>query len=363
MTSANVFAVILAGGSGSRFWPASRAERPKQVLPLGPDPSQPLIRHTLRRVRQLCDPGQVLVATGESLLEITQRALPELPPSAFMAEPMPKNTAPCIVWAAERIALQDPEAVLMVLPSDHHIGDEAEFRRVIERAVSAAHSGRITTVGIRPNRPETGYGYIEGGAELSPGVLRVLRFVEKPDRERAQLYLESERFFWNSGMFFFRAADMRAAALRYLPEVAQGVAEIERAAQQGRELQRESVLRVFKGLPSISIDYGIMERLEDMAVVPGDFGWSDLGSWHSVWELGTKDAEGNVAPAHALLSDAQRNLVSDLRASSEARTIALLGVNDLCVIETDDALLILPRDRAQDVRAVVDALKRRGGPI
>ncbi len=359
----HVFTLVLAGGSGTRFWPASRKSRPKQVLGMGPDPSLPLIAHTLRRVSPLCPPEQMIVATGEKLVAVTQAALPELAASNFIAEPIAKNTAPCIAWGAQVVARRDPEAVVMVLPSDHHIEDEPEFRRILSVALQNAAGGTITTVGIHPTRPETGYGYIEAEREQAPGVLAVTRFVEKPDLATAERYVAGGKHFWNSGMFFFRAVDMLRAVEEHLPAVHEGLQIIAQAASRGPEAEREATARAFASMPSISIDHGIMEKLTNLAVVPGSFGWSDLGSWHSVWELGKRDPAENVGPSDALFIDARRNLIEDLRTNKTLRTVALLGVDDLCVVETDDAVLIMPRQRAQDVRAVVDEVTRRGGPV
>lgn len=359
----HVFTLVLAGGSGTRFWPASRKHRPKQVLGMGPDTSLPLIGHTLRRVAPLCPPHQMIVATGEALIDVTRDALPELGPESFIAEPIAKNTAPCIAWGAQVIARRDPEALVMVLPSDHHIADEPEFLRVLARALDSAARGTITTVGIQPTRPETGYGYIQAERECAPGVLLVDRFVEKPNLETAQGYVASGKHYWNSGMFFFRAVDMLRAVEEHLPDVHRALGVIERAAGQGLEAEREATRHAFESMPSISIDHGIMEKLKELAVVPGSFGWSDLGSWHTVWELGSRDHADNVGPDDSLFVDAHRNLVEDLRTNKVKRTVAVLGVSDLCVVETDDAVLIMPRERAQDVRLIVDELARRGGPI
>lgn len=363
MSRSHVYTLVLAGGSGTRFWPASRKSRPKQVLGMGPDPSLPLIGHTLRRVEALCPADQMIIATGESLIDVTRAALPQLGSGAFLAEPMARNTAPCIAWGAQQIARRDPEAVIMVLPSDHHIEDEPEFLRVLERALQSAGEGTITTVGIKPTRPETGYGYIEAEQPHAPGVLSVTRFVEKPDLERAKAYVASGKHYWNSGMFFFRAADMLRAVEQHLPDVQRGLELIAQAAGRGADAERAATRQAFASMPSISIDHGVMEKVKPLAVVPGDFGWSDLGSWHTVWELGRRDHKDNVGPADSLFVDAHRNLVEDLRSQKTPRTVALLGVSDLCVVETDDAVLIVPRDRAQDVRLIVDELARRGGPV
>jgi mannose-1-phosphate guanylyltransferase len=353
-----VYALILAGGAGTRFWPASRASRPKQLLPLlGSDP---LLLQTARRVLPLCGWEHILVASGKHLAPQSAALLPDLDPTNLLVEPVPRNTAACIGWATARIARKDPSAVVMVLPSDHHVADEAQFRSVLAQAVASAARGVITTIGIRPSHPETGYGYIEVEA-AAPGadVLPVRRFVEKPSRERAAEFVAGGRHLWNAGMFFFRAADMLAAIREHLPALSSGLDAIDRAAEAGREC--EEVERVFPELPAISIDHGVMEHMKELAVVPGDFGWNDIGSWQSAWELAKKDERGNSAPEHSVLIDAAGNQVVDLRASgAREKVIALVGVEGLVVVETDDALLIVPRDRAQDVKAVVDKLKERG---
>jgi mannose-1-phosphate guanylyltransferase len=359
----SVYVLILAGGAGTRFWPASRAARPKQLLPLVG--GEPLIRATARRVLPLCGPDdasafrRILVATGRHLVNATRAILPELPEENLLVEPVPRNTAPCIGWAAARVARADPDAVVVVLPSDHHIADVARFQEVLRAAIASAEAGVITTVGIRPTHPETGFGYIETGDARGGGALSVLRFVEKPDRERAEGFVASGRYLWNAGMFFFRARDMLAAIRAHLPALAEGLTELDDAAARGAEA--ETLDHVFPSLPSVSIDHGVMEHMAALAVVPGDFGWSDVGSWRTAWDLGEKDADGNSAPEGTVLIDAQSNLVVDLRQKAAGkRVIALVGVEDLVVVETDDALLVVPRERAQDVKQVVDALKGRG---
>jgi mannose-1-phosphate guanylyltransferase len=246
----------------------------------------------------------------------------------------------------------------MALPSDHHIRDEAGFRAAIERAVKSAAKGPITTIGIKPTRPETGFGHIESSDEIEPGVRRAIRFVEKPDRQRAEEYVQSGRYFWNSGMFFFPARTMLAAIVEHLPELSAGILRIETAAKRGDAAEAEETRAVFPALPSISIDYGVMEKVKPIHIVPADFGWSDVGSWLASYELGTPDAAGNVADEGAVLVEATNNLVRNLGSSDQKKVIALLGVSDLCVIETDDALLVIPRERAQDVRKVVEALQK-----
>jgi mannose-1-phosphate guanylyltransferase len=302
------------------------------------------------------------VGTGRHLAEPTAAILPELPAASVLMEPVPRNTAPCIAWAAARVARIDPDAVLMVLPSDHHITDVAGFRATLEHAVASAATGVITTIGIRPTHPETGFGYIELSPDApppAPHAILARRFVEKPDRARAEAFLAGGRHLWNAGMFFFRARDMMAAVRAHLPALADGVTEM--AAAAGTPAERAVVERIFPALPSVSIDFGVMEHLDRLAVIPGDFGWSDLGSWQSAWELAPHDPEGNASPAGTVFVDARRNHVVDLRTGAPGkRVIALVGVEDLVVVETDDALLVVPRERAQDVKDVVAALKARG---
>lgn len=355
----SLHAVILAGGSGTRFWPASRKALPKQLLPLGPDPDEPLLRATLRRLLPLCGNEHVLIATGRHLEQQTRDALPELPPPSILAEPLARNTAPCIAWANARIARNDPDAVVMVFPADHTMTDEPAFRDCVIEATRLASKGFVTTIGLAPTRPETGYGYIEVGDSLQGRAHRVSRFVEKPDLARATSFVEGGRHLWNGGMFFFRAGVMQEAIAKHLPTLHQGVAAI---VDQGIDKgPAEAFEQAFAQLPSISIDHGIIEKLDpsQIAVVRGDFGWNDVGSWQSAYELAAHDAQGNAGHEGAVFVDARGNLVRSLGASA-GRVVALVGVDDLVVIDTDDALLVMPRSRAQDVRLVVEQLSKRG---
>lgn len=338
-----IYAVIMAGGAGTRFWPASRSLRPKQLLPLGGG-DEPLLAATVRRLSPIVGPDRVFVATGEHLADATAQTLPAIPSDQILKEPAPRNTAPCIAWASAVIAKRAPNAVVMVLPSDHFIGDEKAFQDVLARAIESAARGRVTTIGIVPTRPETGYGYIEVGDDLEGGAKSVVRFVEKPDRERAQAFVEGGRHLWNAGMFFFRAKDMNDLVERHQPEIARGIREI----VDGGDAE---LRKIFPSLPNISIDHGVMEKAEGLAVVPGSFGWNDVGSWLSAWELAKKDERGNVLSEGSFAIDGTNNLV---RAT---KTVALVGVSDLVVVETEDAVLVIPKDRAQDVRLAVDMLK------
>jgi mannose-1-phosphate guanylyltransferase len=245
----------------------------------------------------------------------------------------------------------------MVLPSDHFVADEEGFRAALLRAVSASKGASIATIGITPTRAETGYGYIEKGEDTNDGVFAVRRFIEKPDLARAETFLASGRHLWNSGMFFFRASEMANLLRRHLPELAAGLERVDRAAALGDE--PAEIENVFPTLPAVSIDHGVMEKADQVAVIAGSFGWSDVGSWQSSWELAEKDANGNAAPESAVLVDAHGNLVSDLRTDAGGQVIALVGVDNLAVVITEDAVLVIPRHRSQDVKKALDVIKKR----
>ncbi len=348
------WAVVMAGGIGSRFWPASRRARPKQLLPLAGERS--LLRSTVERIRELVPPERTLVVTSAALAEATRAELPELPPANVLAEPLGRNTAPCVGWAAAHVRRSDASARIMVLPADHHIGDEAAYREVLRRGLGACEGGALVTVGIEPTRPETGYGYIETGEAEAEGVHAVRRFVEKPNRRRAEQFLAAGGFLWNSGMFFFRADAILAAIEAHLPGLATGLAAFDEAAARGQE--SAAVEGGYADLPNVSLDHGIMEKAQDVRVVPGSFGWSDLGSWTTAWELADKDAEGNASASDALFVDAHGNYAS----APAGKLVALVGVEGLVIVDTPDALLVVPRERAQEVKAVVSALAAQDDP-
>jgi mannose-1-phosphate guanylyltransferase len=358
-TPAAPYAVVLAGGAGTRFWPASRDELPKQFLALGADPDEPLLAATRRRIAPLCPPENLYVATAERLREPTARALPDLPAAQLLCEPVGRNTAPCVGWATHVIARRDPEALVMVFPADHVVGDEPAFHDALREALSHAAAGFLTTIGLAPTRPETGFGYVETGASLGGHSYRVARFVEKPPLDLARAFVEGGRHLWNGGMFVFRASTMVRAIEEHLPDLAAGLRGLDEAARRGDEAS--ALAAIYPNLPNVSLDHGIMERASPLAVVRASLGWSDVGSWQSAWELAPKDLQNNAAPAGTVFVDARGNYVRSLRAGG-ARTVALLGVEDLVVVETDDALLVLPRSRSQDVRLVVEALRRRRNP-
>lgn len=354
------FAVIMAGGAGTRFWPASRRLRPKQLLALGPNPHESMLQAVVRRLRSVVSPERIFIATGTHLVDALQEQDLEIAPENILAEPMPRNTAACIGWANAVIQRRDPDAIVAVLSADHIALDEPAFQKSIENALISAESGTITTLGIHPTRPETGYGYIEVGNRSSNVAFDVVRFVEKPHLENAKKMLESKRFLWNAGFFFFETVRMTEAIGKYMPQLAQGIDKINEGARTGQE--SEVLRRVFPTLPSVSIDVGIMEKVEKLAVVPADFGWSDMGSWQTAWELSDKDDAGNVAPSGCVLISSHNNMVANWseRHDTNDKVIALVGVQDLVIVQTDDALLVMPRERSQDVRRVVEALQASG---
>jgi mannose-1-phosphate guanylyltransferase len=347
-----VYAVIMAGGSGTRFWPLSRRAWPKQFLALA-DSDESLLQSTVRRIADVVPPERVLVVTSERHADATRKQLPQLPPENVLAEPAARNTAPCVAWAAAHVSSLAPNAVMMVLPADPHIGDEQAYRALLRQAIDAAQGGGLITIGVSPTRPETGYGYIETGAELAPGVQRVQRFVEKPDLARAQEFLRAGCFLWNSGMFFFGAAAILAEYERQLPDLhsfARGYIDARAKGDDASYVQAR-----YAGLTSISIDHGIMEHAQDMRVVEGACGWYDIGSWTTAYELANKDGAGNALLAATSVIDSKNCYVR----APAGKLVALIGLEDLIVVDTEDALLIMPRERAQDVRRVVEDLAGR----
>jgi len=346
-----IFPVVMAGGSGTRFWPLSRASRPKQFLPLASD--RPLLVDTVARLKGLATPARIAVVCGPSHAPLVRRLVRSIPARNVLVEPVARNTAPAIALATWVLGARDPEAVLAVLPSDHHVADPAQFRSVLRAAARLARSGDLVTVGIRPTRPETGYGYIRIGAPLTDGAFRVQAFVEKPDPVRAAEYVASGEYLWNGGIFVFTARAMKEALDRHLPEVAHGMAKLEPLLL--RPGLGAALRRAFSRFPSVSIDYAVMEKARNIAVVPGDFGWSDVGSFAAIPEVRAVDPDGNVAlGARTLVLDSAGCVVL-----GNGRTLAVLGMRDTVVVDAGDAVLVIPKERSQDVRRVVEALRAR----
>jgi mannose-1-phosphate guanylyltransferase len=359
----SVYHVIMAGGSGTRFWPASRREKPKQFLALaGPTP---LIRQAYERCALSGPLDRIFVSAGESQRARIHAALPELPPSRFVGEPNARNTAPAVGLSALRISLVDPSAVAVFSPADHVYTDLSAYAAAIENAVEAAAGGDLVTLGIRPTRPETGFGYIEvRPARSASDALRASKFLEKPDAERAATLSRSGVHFWNAGVFIWKVSAILEAIRKHHPVLFEGLERIRGAAgHSGADAEdpfdapavRAVVQEVLAAQPSISIDYAVMERADNVLVVPCDAGWSDVGSWDAIADLGSPDERGNVLDGDVIAVGARGNLVR-----AEKRFIALVGVSDLIVIDAGDALLVCRRGDSQRVREVVAELEIRG---
>ncbi|TNF27646.1 MAG: mannose-1-phosphate guanylyltransferase [Deltaproteobacteria bacterium] len=341
-----VWTIVMAGGVGSRFWPVSRRARPKQLLDLFGD--GPMLRVTVDRVAPIAPLERTLVVTGEVLRDAVREALPGLPPENLLCEPCGRNTAPAVGWAAAVVRRRDPDAILMVLPADQHIADVPAYQATCRRAIAAAAEGAIATLGIPPTRPETGYGYILRGAERAEGVYTVDAFKEKPDAETALAYLADGRYAWNAGMFFMPAALFSDELARFEPELAAALDAMVAAGD-------DAVADGYPALKKISVDYAVMERSDAVVVVPGSFGWSDVGSWTSLYDH-RRPGEGSFHLGDVIERDGTGNVLF----AADGGTVAAVGVDDLVVVHTRDATFVCPREAAQRAREVVDVLAARG---
>jgi len=356
------YPVILAGGRGTRFWPLSRKKRAKQLLAL--DGKQSMIQQTVARLLPLAPARQFWIITNDDLRPAILKQLPKLPKAQVLAEPVGRNTAPAIGLAAFLLLREHPDAVLGLFPSDHVIADEKNYRATIERGIEIAAEGEnIVVLGIRPTRPETGYGYIEAGCVFAGNALRVRRFTEKPDVEKAAAFVAAGNYFWNSGMFLWSASTLVNALREHLPKTAPLLEEI--AATFGTRKFAATFRKLYPKCASISVDYALLEprsakgeQASNIICLPADFGWNDLGSWTALHEHHTAKSsprEGNlINGAGAFILNASGNYVH-----APGKFVAIVGVNDLVVVETDDALLITTRQRAQDVGKVVKYLDEK----
>ncbi|MFI5253488.1 MAG: mannose-1-phosphate guanylyltransferase [Bacteroidota bacterium] len=354
----NVYGVIMAGGVGSRFWPRSREKNPKQLLEIIGKGT--MVQNTINRITDLIPTQNIYVVTNKVQKGKLMKQLPRLPEENILVEPIGRNTAPCIGLAALFIRKLNPDAVMVVLPADHVMQNEEEFRRILSLAIEVARtSGNLVTVGIKPDRPETGYGYIQVIDEntgenpyFERGVYRVKTFAEKPNRQTAVQFLKSGDFFWNSGMFVWRVDAILNEIQRSLPELYEQLSKIDASIDtQEFEHTLETVYHMIRG---ISIDYGVMEKAKNVYVIKGDFGWSDVGSWDEVYRISGKDLDGNTVTGKNYLVDTKNSIIY-----ADDKFVAAIDVEDLIVIVSDDAVLVCKRGRSQDVKEVVDYLRRK----
>ena len=367
----SLYAVIMAGGVGSRFWPRSRRATPKQFLDvLGPTS---LIQNTAARLQGLVEPDRIFVVTHADYVEQTQEHLPFVPAENILAEPIAKNTAPCIAFAAARLHAIDPDATMLVLPADHLVQNVKRFQEVVRTAVARAEAPEasgdgapaatpLVTIGIRPTHPETGYGYIQydadgdndgvldDGPAGTPEAHRVLTFAEKPDLGTAERFVQSGDFLWNSGMFIWRAEAILGEMAEHLPEIHALFAPL------GAEASGDAIAHAYERTPKVSIDVGIMEKARDVWVVPGAFGWSDVGDWRAVHAVAEKDDQGNVAEGDVIFHHTSRSYAK----AGDGRMLVLVGLQDAVVVDADDAVLVCHRESAQKVKDVVDYLGVHG---
>ena len=338
----NKYLMVMAGGGGLRFWPLSRADFPKQFLK--PGTSNAMINETIGRVLSLFSVDRIFIVTGENQKSIMNDILSfEIPGENILYEPMQKNTAPCILYAALHIQKTHGDGIMCVAASDHHISNPAEFLRVLDVAISEAESGKIVTIGIKPTYPATGYGYVRLGDRKASQIYMLDKFVEKPDLYNASRYMDAGEYYWNSGMFVWKVSTIIDLYKKYLP----GMYDI--------FMSEKSINDIYSKLEGISVDYGIMEHVRDALVVTGDFGWSDIGSWEALECIVAPDALGNVVKGNFVGMEATGNIVY-----SDHKLVTALGVDDLIIVEAGDALLVCAKNRAQDVKALVDILREKG---
>lgn len=346
------YAVILAGGSGTRFWPLSRKHLPKQLLPLvGPDT---MIKSTVERLFPRFAPERILLVVGREHRDLTQRELSMLPPENIVDEPAGRDTAAAVGLAATLLEWKDPQSTFAILPADHHVEPVQRFQDALRAGHDAAQSGALVTFGIRPRFPATGYGYLERG-EPWGSAFRVRRFCEKPDAARAREFLADGRHYWNSGMFVWRTDAILAAFRKHLPEHHRRLGDIREALGSSR--LPAALAKAYAELPRISIDYGIMEKADNVAMIEADFEWDDVGSWNAAAARRAKDGQGNALEALAAAVDTRNCFVVS---TDDGHLVATLGVENLVVVHTKDATLICPKDRAEDLKRLVEAIRAKG---
>lgn len=347
-----ITAVIMAGGKGERFWPQSRVTCPKQFLSLTND-GRTMIQKTVDRLDGLVEADDIFIITNRSYVNMVKEQLPSIPVQNIVSEPKARNTAPCIALAAEIIRKKYDDAVMLVLPSDHLIKYTEMYADTLREAVKIAEcENNLVTIGITPSYPETGYGYIKfsGNYREKTGVYKVERFVEKPNLELAKEYVNAGTYLWNSGMFVWKASSIMSNIEQFLPDIAEGAVKIGQAF--GTELFESILNEIFPNLTAESIDYGVMEKAQDIYTLPGNFGWDDVGSWLAVERINPTNEFGNVVKGDVVSINTKNSTII-----GGDRLIATVGLEDIVIVDTNDALLVCAKDSAQDIKKVIENLK------
>lgn len=345
----NTYAVIMAGGGGTRFWPLSRQNMPKQLLNLSG--TDAMINETIKRFEDIISPEDTYIVTNKSQAGIMKDILlKEVPIKNILAEPSARNTAACILYAAMYIYEKCGDGIMCVFPSDHYIVDEKGFQKILLQAINTAETtNSIVTIGIKPTFPSTGYGYIKS-CEGKNNVYKIDKFEEKPNLEKAKEYLADGNYYWNSGMFIWKVSVIIEAFKRFLPRIYNSLNKVSKKfdTDEGDRLINE----IYPKLDSISVDYGIMERTDDALVISGDFGWNDVGSWDALGAIFPSDENGNIIKADYIGIDTNECIVY-----GDKKLITTVGLRDLVIVDTDDAIMVCNKDKAQDVKQIVDKLK------
>ncbi|MCR4739120.1 MAG: NTP transferase domain-containing protein [Lachnospiraceae bacterium] len=346
-------ALIMAGGRGERFWPRSRKNLPKQFLSLTDD-GKTMIQLTVERLLPIVEACDIYIATNRDYLPLITEQLPDIPKENIICEPVGRNTAPCIALAAAHISKKYEDAIMMVLPSDHLVKYSSMYQATLKDACEVAAKGdNLVTIGIAPDHPETGYGYIRfvnKFTEDTGRAFKVERFVEKPDLEKAKEYVASDDYLWNSGMFLWKISTILQKFERFMPDVYEGVMEIKNAI--GTSMQDEVLEKIFPKFPSISIDYGIMEKAENIFTIPGTFGWDDVGSWLALERIKKSNEYGNIVDGNIVTINTSNCIIQ-----GTDKLIATVGLEDLVIVDTEDATLICDKDHTADIKKVLENLK------
>ncbi len=352
MTNQNTYVAIMAGGIGSRFWPYSRTNHPKQFLD-ALNTGKTLIQQTYERFLNICPKENIFIVTNIKYVDLIKQQIPEIDENQILQEPFKRDTAPCINYVSQKIFLKNKDATIIVSPSDHIILKEIAFIKTLNKAVNFVSNNEVLlTLGIKPLNPNTGYGYIQYNEEIeNDGTYKVKAFTEKPNKELAEKFIESGDFLWNSGTFIWKASTILKSLENLLPSIYENIFAIKDDFYTEKEA--ESLKKAYSSCKSISIDYGILEKAENTFVIPADIGWSDIGTWNSLYNVYEKDYLGNAVNGNVQIFDSADNMIM----GSSKKMIVLNGVRNLCVVDTDDVLLITTRDREQEIKKITTDLK------